>query len=108
MSETTPIPTPPDTDSLVSVTEQQLQPMAQAIESTFTELSRSLTEELARASSDGRQSISDLADGIIDDLARIAAQELVRKPLENVLSGAAEEGSSRLFRSLMKRNGRHG
>lgn len=108
MSETTRL----EEADLSEAAAKQLKPLAALVETTFTDLARSLTDELSRASSDGRQSISDLADGIIEDLAKVAAQRLVQKPLENALGGFAEEGANkaadRLFRSLIKRSARNG
>jgi hypothetical protein len=88
--------------------EAQLAPVAEVIETTFAGLARNLADELARASSDGRASIADLADGIIEDLARIAAERLVRDPLQNAFSGAATEASGRLAETLFKRSMRNG
>ncbi|MCQ8184241.1 phage tail tape measure C-terminal domain-containing protein [Parvularcula maris] len=93
---------------LTSAAEAQLAPVAEIIETTFSSLARNLSEELARASSDGRASIAELADGIVDDLARIAAERLVREPLRNVFGTAGAEASGRLTETLFKRSVRNG
>lgn len=111
MSDTQPI-SPSSSEDVYSVAEAQLGPVSQAIEETFTGLARSLSEELARASADGRRSISDLADGIIEDLARLAAQRLVAEPLQSALGSAvnraAQSSGDRFLRSLIKRSLRNG
>ncbi|GGY53218.1 phage tail tape measure C-terminal domain-containing protein [Parvularcula lutaonensis] len=103
---------PPSTNDITEAATGQLEPLAALVETTFADMARNLTDELARASADGRQSISELADGIIEDLARAAAQRLIERPLENAFGQFAEEGTSkaadRLFKALMKRSARNG
>jgi lambda family phage tail tape measure protein len=93
---------------LTSAAEAQLAPVAEVIEATFTSLARNLTDELARASSDGRASIAELADGIIDDLARIAAERLVAEPLQSLFGTLGSEASGRAAETLFKRSLRNG
>lgn len=83
----------------------ELDPLADLVESTFAELSRSLTDELARASFEGRRSIADLADGVLEELARIGAERFVEKPLTDAFRDPA---SNPFLGSLMKRIGRNG
>ena len=106
MSETPRAPTPDN--ELAEAAEAQLSPLAGVIEATFAEMSQSITEELDRASLSGRQSVRELVDGMLDDLTRLAARELIRDPLTRALGGGGDEGGSSLFRSLIRRSVRNG
>jgi hypothetical protein len=98
----------PRTPDLNAAAEEQLAALADMVETTFAGLARSLSDELARASSDGRASIGDLADGIIEDLARIAAERLVHDPLQQAFGDAAAGVTGRLSETLLKRSLRNG
>ncbi|NNU16982.1 hypothetical protein HK107_11690 [Parvularcula sp. ZS-1/3] len=88
-------------------TEAQLRPVAAAIETAFSELARSLTDELERASAEGRQSMRELADGVIEDLARMASQRLIGDPLSRAFGGQDGKGSD-IVSALIKRSMRNG
>lgn len=74
-------------DTLSEDARRALSPLSAAVEDTFTELSRSVTEELARLSVDGRLTIRGMVDEMLDDLARLAAERLIADPLRQALSG---------------------
>ncbi len=97
MSET------PRTD-LTEAARAELEPLANLVETTFSELTQSLTQELGQAALDGRRSIADLADGIIEELARIGAESLIQGPLENIFASSADPFLS----TVIKRSGRNG
>ena len=68
--------------------EAELAPLAEALTETFAEVGRSITEELEQAARHGRLTMAGLVDDVLADLARLAAEELVRQPIEQALSGA--------------------
>ena len=65
----------------------ELDPLADALTETFAEVGRSITQELEEAARRGRLTMAGLVDDVLADLARLAAEELVREPLERALSG---------------------
>lgn len=65
--------------------EEELAPLAEALTETFAEVGRSITEELEQAARRGRLTMQGLVDDVLADLARLAAEELVREPLERAL-----------------------
>lgn len=72
-----------------------LSPLATAVDDTFTSINRSIAENLSEAAEQGKLSVKSLVNDVLTDLARLAAEEFVRKPLENVLGdvfGGARAG----------------
>ena len=69
--------------------EAELDPLAEALTETFAEVGRTITRELEEAARRGRLTMQGLVDDVLADLARLAAEELVRGPLEGALQGAA-------------------
>lgn len=108
MSETERSSAETEVPDLSAAAAAQLEPLSQLIEATFAELGQSLGEEMARMSTEGRRSIRDLADGVIEDLARIAAQRIIRDPLEDALGSSAQQAGSGVLRSLINRSLRNG
>lgn len=69
---------PRDSNGLAEVDVQTaLAPLNDAVEASFVELSQSVAEQLARLSFDSRQSMEDMVEGILADLARLAAQRAI-------------------------------
>jgi hypothetical protein len=108
MSETERTTTPA---SEFEETAREVEALAAMVNTTFTELGRSLTEELTRASTEGRQTIRDMVDGMIEDLARLAAEEIVRRPLERAVSeifDPSDAMSGDVVESILNRQARNG
>lgn len=67
--------------------EAELGPLADALTDTFAEVGRSITRELDEAARRGRLTMAGLVDDVLADLARLAAEDLVRAPIERALGG---------------------
>ena len=67
--------------------EAELGPLADALTETFAEVGRSITHELEDAARRGRLTMQGLVDDVLSDLARLAAEDLVREPVERALGG---------------------
>ncbi|MEO1658898.1 MAG: phage tail tape measure C-terminal domain-containing protein [Pseudomonadota bacterium] len=93
MSETEPIRGEDTSGDLTTIAAGQLESLNALVEATFTEMSRSVEEELARLSSGSRVVMRDMVDAILEDLTRLAAQELLSNPLERALGIAGEKGT---------------
>jgi phage-related minor tail protein len=65
----------------------ELNPLAEAVEETFGRMGRTVTRELSGAARTGRLSMKALVDDVLSDLARLAADGLVRRPVEEALNG---------------------
>ena len=104
MSETQPITI--DTEGLqddldevrsavTELVENDLNPLAETLDETFSAIGESITDSLSSAARTGRGTIRSMVNDILSDLSRLAAEELVRKPLEGVLGdifGGARAG----------------
>ena len=66
----------------------ELVPLADALTETFAEVGRSIERELEQAARRGRLTMQGLVDDVLADLARLAAEDLVRRPIEEALGGA--------------------
>lgn len=85
MSETDPIRRPGNDSDITSIAASQLEPLNAVVEATFSEMTRSVEEQLLRLSTDSRVVMRDMVDSILDDLTRLAAEELIKNPLERAL-----------------------
>ena len=68
--------------------EAELAPLAEALTETFAEVGRGIERELEQAARRGRLTMQRLVDDVLADLARLAAEDLVRRPVEGALRGA--------------------
>lgn len=71
---------------LQSLVENDLNPLAEETDRLFTSLGRSITENLEEAAARGKLSVKGLVNDVLADLSRLAAEQFVRQPLENILS----------------------
>lgn len=53
-----------------------------------------IEQALVKAAKTGELSFSDMAESILQDLAKIAAQQLITSPLETILSGLGGDSGS--------------
>ncbi|MEM7517306.1 MAG: hypothetical protein AAF368_10335 [Planctomycetota bacterium] len=109
MSETQRTKAAPSED-LAAIADAQLAPLRQLVEGTFAEMGQSITEDLARVSLEGRQSMNDLVEGMLEDLARLAAERLIQDPLQNALGSffGGGQGADKAVGNLIKGNIRNG
>lgn len=70
------------------VARDEIAPAAQLIEEAFSSVARSIERDLTRAARTGELSLKGLGRSIANDLKRVAIDNLVRKPVENLLSNA--------------------
>lgn len=87
--------------------DEVLRPLAEAVEEAFGDISDSISGELARLSAESRQSVRDMVDDILEDLARLAVQRAVGGVLgsgEDVRQGMAAEALETIFKRSI-RNG---
>ncbi|MEM1381286.1 MAG: phage tail tape measure C-terminal domain-containing protein [Pseudomonadota bacterium] len=96
-----------DTDLAESAT-TALAPLSDAVEASFVQLSQSIGEELARLSVDGRLSVRGMVDDILQDLARLAAQEIIGRPLQRALGREDSGLAANAVQTLLKRSIRNG
>ena len=68
--------------------EAELDPLAEALTETFAQVGQTIGRELEEAARRGRLTMQGLVDDVLADLARLAAEDLVRAPLERALGGA--------------------
>ena len=73
-----------------ALVEDELNPLAEAVEATFGRVGGTVTRELEQAARDGRITMRGLVDDVLRDLARLGAETLVRQPLENALQGLTQ------------------
>ena len=73
---------------------QEMLPLAQLLEETFAATARSIEEELTRAARTGSFRFKEMAQGILSDLASLAADKYIRQPLEQVIGGLLGGGLS--------------
>ncbi|MEM9286308.1 MAG: hypothetical protein AAGA39_10520 [Pseudomonadota bacterium] len=95
MSETEPIGSQETNNDLTAAAASQLEPLNALVDATFSEMSRSIEEQLLRLSTDSRLVMRDMVDGILEDLASLAAEELIRNPLESALGTGVQTGAGR-------------
>lgn len=74
-------------EELTSLVENDLNPLAASVRGAFQTMSETVLAELTVTAEAGKSSIKDMVDAILLDLARVAADELIRAPLENILGG---------------------
>jgi hypothetical protein len=88
---------------------ESVKAMTDEIDAAFTELSRSVSGELARMASDSRRSVEEMVEGVIEDMARLAAERLLEDPLRGGLDGGgSRREGSRWLDILMRRTLRNG
>ncbi|MEO1042130.1 MAG: hypothetical protein AAFX52_07550 [Pseudomonadota bacterium] len=111
MSDTEPTSGLSTDNEVVTAAAEQLGPLSELIEATFTEMSRSIEDELVRLSSDSRNVMRDMVDGILEDLTRLAAERLVSSTIDRSVGAgtqsAAETGGDALG-DLIRRELRNG
>lgn len=78
---------------LKSLVEDDLNPLAETLQATFQEMSDSIVENLESAATRGKFSVRNMVDEILEDLARLAAEEFIRKPLLSLLTGGGSGGT---------------
>ena len=71
-----------------ALVEEELNPLAEAVEATFERVGATVSRELDQAARSGRLTMRGLVDDVLRDLARLGAETLVRRPLEDALQGA--------------------
>ncbi len=64
---------------------EDLLPLADLLEETFARTARTIEQELTEAAKSGSLSFKTMVEEILNDLARLAAEELIREPLENAI-----------------------
>lgn len=82
-------------EAITELVENDLNPLAETVEQTFSALGESITDSLSSAARTGRGTIKSMVNDILADLSRLAAEELIRKPLEGALGdifGGARAG----------------
>lgn len=77
---------------LTSLVEDDLNPLAETLQATFQEMSESIVDNLESAATRGKFSVRNMVDEILEDLARLAAEEFIRKPLLGLLTGGGGGG----------------
>ncbi|WP_306251003.1 phage tail tape measure C-terminal domain-containing protein [Parvularcula sp. IMCC14364] len=92
MSETSPTPDSAATQELTRAIREEMLPLADLLEETFTRTARHIEEELATAAKNGSLSFRSMTEEILNDLARLAAEELVREPIENAILRVLGQG----------------
>ncbi|MEM7740052.1 MAG: phage tail tape measure C-terminal domain-containing protein [Pseudomonadota bacterium] len=92
MSDTEPTVGQTTDTELTAAAANQLGPLSELVEATFTEMSRSIEDELVRLSSDSRTVVRDMVDGILEDLTRLAAERLISSAVGRSLANGTQEG----------------
>ena len=77
-------------ESFGALVEEELNPLAEAVEATFERMSSTVTRELEQAARGGRLTMRGLVDDVLRDLSRLGAETLVRQPLESALQGLVQ------------------
>ncbi len=70
------------------VAREEIAPAAALIEDAFGSAARAIERDLVRAARSGSFSMKSLARSIVNDLKRLAIDNFVRKPIENLLFSA--------------------
>ena len=73
-----------------ALVEEELNPLAEAVETTFARVGGTVRRELEGAARDGRLTMRGLVDDVLRDVARLGAETLVRRPLEDALQGLVQ------------------
>ncbi|MCI5044185.1 MAG: hypothetical protein MRY72_05755 [Aquisalinus sp.] len=81
------------TDDLTRTIREEMLPLADLLEETFARTARTIEEELATAARNGSISFRTMTEEILNDLARLAAEELVREPIENAILRVLGQGA---------------
>ncbi len=77
-------------EALEALAEGPAQRAAEAIEAVFERTGRSIEDNLERAARNGEASFARLTESILRDLARLAAEQLIAKPLDGFLASALD------------------
>ena len=75
-------------EALEALADGPAQRAAEAIEAVFERTGRSIEDNLERAARHGEASFARLTESILRDLARLAAEQLIAKPLDGFLASA--------------------
>lgn len=70
------------------IAREEIAPAASLIEEAFAGAARSIERSLARAARSGSFSLGRLGQSLARDLRRVAIDSLIRRPIENLLTGA--------------------
>ncbi len=70
------------------------QTAADAAAAAFERAGRRIENALIKAARTGELSFKDMAESILQDLARIAVKQLITSPIEDILSGGSKGGSN--------------
>ncbi|MEM6536384.1 MAG: phage tail tape measure protein [Pseudomonadota bacterium] len=80
-------------DTFDRLAKEQLAPAALIIEDAFSDAARAIERELSRAARTGEVSLKRLGRAIVTNLTAGLADNLIRRPIENVLTSAFTGGS---------------
>ena len=86
-----------------TLVEDDLNPLAASVEETFSALGQSIGDNLEDAAARGRLSVKGLVNDVLADLSRLAADQFVRAPLEEILGsvfGGARAGGGGVARGV--------
>lgn len=98
-------------DEMARLVEEDLNPLAENVEKVFRGIGRSITDELGSAAERGRISIRGLVNSVLEDLTRLAADSLIRQPLEGALGqifGGSRAGGGAVTAGQAYLVGEHG
>lgn len=77
-------------EELETMIREELAPAAAELEEVFRVMARSIEDELEKAARKGAFSMKTMVQEILNDLAKLAAEKIIREPLQNALSGLFE------------------
>ena len=107
-------------EELTRAIREDVIPLAEIMEEAFGRAAKTIEEEMAKAAKSGSLSFKAMVEEILNDLARLAAEELVRQPLEQailqILGGEGQGASappsstqlSDTLAAMIQRAGRNG
>ena len=72
---------------------EDMLPLADLLEETFARAAKTIEQELAAAAKSGAVSFRAMTEEILNDLARLAAEEFIRQPIESALLRALGAGT---------------
>ncbi|MGV6800755.1 MAG: phage tail tape measure C-terminal domain-containing protein [bacterium] len=71
---------------LEQIIREDIAPATELLQETFSTLANTIEDELERAARRGELSMKRMVQEILNDLAKLAAQKIIREPLQNAIN----------------------
>lgn len=72
---------------LAQISTEEIEPLSERLQETFDVLGRSVAQSFAEATAAGKLSIRRIVEDVTRDVARIAADNFIRQPVESAILG---------------------